>query len=483
MKLDRLDFFTEAGEKIDQWRSLEIQAENNIQDALAFIQTQNPPPRLELLRIESEKAYGRQEGPGAALFRGAPATGLKHVKLSRAPINILSLGLADLKSLILQHIPSTTAADIVTILTNSPTLITLRLAKFGDALLRNQPPTHEANPSPIHLPFLVDLELDDLPLPFLDFLLSNLAVPQLRSLQVIHKPLVIAQLLAPTTGNLNTTLTSVTSGARDYEIILSDGCKITIGGLVIHLKSELIHRAMDNVDENFGGLSDHLRGLGLADLPLHLTCRFYVPGLADLDWFTRKTNVISLTFSFGVQRDDDVNTVIALLSRPTPGRSPIWLLPQLEVFKIDVETKELRRLVVDMIKARHAAVPDSFLGAHGPVPKLYREIWLYHYGNYPLPSPLDEITIEVVQAAKGADVHWEVPKANVSDRMECNIFEKHRPRRAVLDTRASGEIIATPQTFDFNPNRTLTQGLLYPASQTSIAQVPYVTVAEAIAVT
>ncbi|KAG9023897.1 hypothetical protein FS837_005591 [Tulasnella sp. UAMH 9824] len=368
-----LDFFTKAGEKINQWRSLEIQA-GNMGEALAFIQTQNPPPNC-------------------------------------APINILSLGLAGLKSLILRNIPSATAADIVTILTNSPALISLRLANFVNALLREQPHTDKPNPSPIHLPFLVDLQLKDLPLPFLDFLLSNLAVPQLRSLQLIDKPSVIAQLLNLKTGNLSTTLTSVTSGTRNYEMFLYGGCKITIGGLLIQLTSEvgLRHHTMDNLGETFGRLSDHLRGLGLAELPLHLTFRSYVPVLSGLEWFTHKTNVTSLTFSCGVRRNDDLNTVMPLLGRPTSGPSPMWLLPQVEVFKIDLGTTELRRLVVDMIKERHDALPDP--GVQGTVPELLREIWLYHYGDCALPSPLEEIMTEVVRAAKGADVHWEVREA------------------------------------------------------------------------
>ncbi|KAG8958132.1 hypothetical protein FRC00_003022 [Tulasnella sp. 408] len=414
MKIDRwasLDFFTLAAEKIDQWRSLEIGA-RKMGEALAFIQTQNPPPKLEILRIDADNDYYPvQEGPGAVLFRGAPATQLKHVKLRRAPIHIPSLGLAGLKSLFLRHIPSATAADIVTILTNSPTLTTLRLAKFGDALLRNQPAPDDPNPSPIHLPFLVNLELEDLPLPFFGFLLSNLAVPQLRSLQVTDHPPEIVQLLALKTGNLNTTLTSVTSGARDYEILLNGDCKITIGGLVIRLASEtgLTHYSMDKVDETFGGLSDHLRGLCLADLPLHLECRYYLPVLSDLEWFTRKTNVTSLTFSCGARRYDAVNTVIPLLGRPTSRPSPFWPLPQVEVFNIELGSTELRRLVVDMIKSRHTAPQNP--GVLGMVPKLFREIWLYHCGDCPLPSPLAEIMTEVVQAAKGADVHWEWRKA------------------------------------------------------------------------
>ncbi|KAG8895343.1 hypothetical protein FRC00_007608 [Tulasnella sp. 408] len=388
------NFFNAAAEKIHQWRSLEIQAKN-LAPVLAFIQRQNPPTGLEILHVEFE--WNPMAAPVAVLFPGAPAMGLKHVTLIRAPIDILPLGSTGLKSLILREMPWATAEGIVTILTNSPTLTNLCLAQVG-LLTTNQP-----NPSPIQLPFLVDLELGDLPTPLLIFLLSNLAVPQLRSLQVTDEPSAIDQLLALKTGNLSTTLTSVTSGAQNYEMILHGGCEITIGGLRINLDSQ--GAAMNDLDQTFGGLSDHLKGLNLADLPVHLTYPFYSPVLSDLEWFTRKANVTSLAFVRKPWVDDDLDTVIPLLGQPTSGPSPIWLLPQLEVFKIDLGTAQLRCLVVYMIKARHAALPNS--GVHVTAPKLLREIWLYHYGECLLPSPSADTMAEVVQAAKGADVHWE----------------------------------------------------------------------------
>ncbi|KAG8895500.1 hypothetical protein FRC00_007397 [Tulasnella sp. 408] len=391
------DFFTAAAEKVHQWRSLEIQATNLAEVVLAFIQPQNPPPELEILHVEFE--WNPMAAPVAVLFPGAPAMGLKHVTLICAPIDILPLGSTGLKSLILRDMPWATAEGIVTVLTNSPALTNLCLAEVGLST------TDEPKLSPIQLPFLVDLELGDLPTPFLIFLLSNLAVPQLRSLQVTDEPSVIDRLLALKTSNLSTTLTSVTSGAQNYEMTLHGGCEITIGGLRISLDSQ--GAAMNDLDQTFGGLSDHLKGLNLADLPLHLTYPFYLPVPSDLEWFTRKANVTSLAFVRKPWVDDDMDTVIPLLGQPTSGPSPIWLLPQLEVFKIDLGTTQLRCLVVDMIKARHAALSDSSPGAHGTVPKLLREIWLYHHGECLLPSPLEDTMAEVVQAAKGADVHWE----------------------------------------------------------------------------
>ncbi|KAG8958130.1 hypothetical protein FRC00_003020 [Tulasnella sp. 408] len=400
------DFFGLTGNKIDQWRSLEIQASEDMEDALAFIQTQNLPPKLEILQVHYE--WDTPEAADAVLFRGTPATGLKHVELIRASINIPSLRLSGLKSLILRQIPSITAADIATILTNSPTLETLRLAQLNDAVLPTKPATGKPNysfHSPIQLPSLIELRLNGLPFHFLGFLLWNLVAPQLRMLEVIAKH-PIAQLLATDKSHLSTTLTSVTSGAREYEIGLYGGYEIITGGLRIVLTLPSVRGSMDDFKETFDRLSEQLRGLALEDLPLHIRFEYCEPGLSDLEWFTRRTNVTWLTFFNEQPRTQHIMDVIPLLGRPTSGPSPIWLLPQLEVFRIDLVSTKIRSLIVDMFKARHAALPDSFPDLRGAFPKHLKEVWLFHFSNYPMSSPLEEFLAEFAQAAKGADVYW-----------------------------------------------------------------------------
>lgn len=343
-------------------------------------------------------------------------TGLKHIELIGLPIDIPALRLSGLQSLILQHIPSITAADILTIVTNSPTLNTLCLAQLEDAILSTEPATGEPNHSfytPIQLPFLIKLRLADLPIPFLDFLLSNLAVPRLRFLDIVaEQP--IPRLLAVDRRRLNATLTSVTCGARDYEIMLYSGHEIIIGGLCITFTPQSVLGSpawllghMDDFKETFDRLSDHLAGLALADLPLHLTFQSCQPGLSELEWFTRKANVTWLSFSSGPFRNGDGMDVIPLLSQPTSGPSSIWLLPQLEVFETDLVSTKTQGQVVDMIKARDTAPLDSSPELHGAFPKLFKEIRLHSSVTWPVISCFEKFMPEVVQAVKGADVYWE----------------------------------------------------------------------------
>ncbi|KAG9046460.1 hypothetical protein FS837_004387 [Tulasnella sp. UAMH 9824] len=400
------DFFSLTGEKIDQWRSLEIQASEDMEEALAFIQTQNLPPKLEILHVQY--GWDTPETADAVLFRGTPAIGLKHVELTRAPINVRPLRLSGLKSLILRQVPSITAADIATILANSPTLKTICLAQLKDAVLPTKPATGKPNysfHSPIQLPFLIELKLDGLPFPFFGFLLWNLVVPQLRILEVIAKQ-PIAQLLATDKSHLNTTLTSVTSGAREYAIRLYGGYEIIIGGLCIILTLPSLRGSMDDFRGTFDQLSEHLGGLALEDLPLRLRFEYCEPGFSDLEWFTHRTNVNGLTLFNEPSRTQHMMDVIPLLGRPTSGPPPIWLLPQLEVFRIDLVSTEIRGLIVDMLKARHAVLPDSFPGERRASPKHLKEVWLFHFSEYPMSSPLEEFLAEFAQAVKGADVYW-----------------------------------------------------------------------------
>ncbi|KAG9020391.1 hypothetical protein FS837_008267, partial [Tulasnella sp. UAMH 9824] len=400
-------------EKIDQWRSLDIQA-SGLKATFDILRTQSPPPKLERLQVQ-DLGYTLERGD-VILFGGTPVNGLKHIELIGAPIDLSSLHLSCLKSLILWHIPSITAVEVITVITNSPTLNTLCLSRLEGAVLLTEPTSGEPNHSfhsPIQLPFLIKLELADLPFSFLDFLLSNLAVPQLRFLDVMaEQP--IPKLLPLDKHRLNTTLTSVTRGAQKYEIMLYSGHKIIIGGLCITFIPQSVLGSpawvlgpMEDFEETVDRLSGHLAGLALEDLPLHLTFESCQPGLSDLEWFTHKANVTWLTFSTEPFRNDGVMDVVPLLSRPTSGPSTIWLLPQLEVFEIRLASTKTQDQVVDMIKARHAAFLDSAPGLHRAFPRLFKKNRLYSVKSCPASSSLEEFMTELVRAVKEADVYWE----------------------------------------------------------------------------
>ncbi|KIO21009.1 hypothetical protein M407DRAFT_219439 [Tulasnella calospora MUT 4182] len=409
--IEASEFFSLTGKKIDQWRSLAIEADR-MEEALAIIRT-HKPPNLNLLSVASGR-YISSERVKIVLFGGAPATGLKHFKLIRAPIDIPSLHLSGLTSLLLQDIPSITAAEIITILNSSPTLKSLHLIGSDGMVPPTKPATDEplfSLTSPIQLAFLIDLKLHSLPLPLLNFLLSNFAVPQLHSFEVytIKAKQPVAQLLDVGMRHLKPALISLTSGAQEYNVTVSyiGKLEIAIRRLRIDLTSPVI--GIHRFHETFNWLSEHLEGVALADMPLHLTLTGWEPAPMFLEWFTHRTNVTWLTLSNETLGDIGYGLVdmIPLLGRPTSGPSPIWLLPQLEVFETDLACTESQRLIVNMVKARHAALPESSTGSYGALPTRFREIRLSDQGDKsPTLSSMETFMSEVIQAAEGAEVYW-----------------------------------------------------------------------------
>ncbi|KAG8914207.1 hypothetical protein FRC00_000525 [Tulasnella sp. 408] len=406
------EFFRLTGEKIHQWKSFTVKSET-VEEALALVQTQKPP-KLESLRVISGRKGNSIRGE-IILFGGDPSAGLKDIELRNVPVNLTALRLSGLKSLILKYIPSITTTEILELLANSPTLEVLHLSRLKGAVLPTQPATSEPSPSShsaIQLPSLIKMRLYYLPLDFLTFLLSTSAVPQLRSLRVgcrdIYRP--GAQLLDVIMRHLNQTLISITSGAQEYQVTVHtlSHYEITIRGLSIALIWESTGADMLHFQKTFNWLSDHLEGVDLEVIPLHLILEGDLPNLSCFEWFTRRTNVTRLTFSNHPDYEFNLPLAFQWLSRPPSMTSPIWLLPQLEFLDTDVACTRSQAHIVNTIKARHSAVPNSSEELGGArVPKRFREIRLDHNGYYfPMPEPLDNFMSEVVQAAEGADVYW-----------------------------------------------------------------------------
>ncbi|KIO21008.1 hypothetical protein M407DRAFT_10590 [Tulasnella calospora MUT 4182] len=407
------EFFSLIGQRIDQWRSLAIDADR-VEEALTIVQTQKPP-KLDLLYVKSGW-YTPSKTVEIVLFGGAPATGLKRIALIQAPINLPSLQLSGLESLHLQYIPSITAAVILPILNNSPTLKMLHLHALDSVLLPKKLAADEPHfsfISPIQLAFLTDLKLYHLPLSFLNFLLSILAVPRLRSLDVhtmkAKRP--VAQLLDVGMRHLKPVLISLAFGAQEYKVTVSymGKLEIVIGGLRIDLSSTAT--GIDPFQETFNWLSESLEGVALADKPLHLTLTGWDPVPKFLKWFTRRTNVTRLTLSNEVHKDSGYGLMemLPLLGRPTSGPSPIWLLPQIEAFETNLARADNQDLIVDMIKVRnaYAGLPESFPRLYGVPPKRFREIRVSHQGvNILTLSAMENFMSEVIRVAEGAEVYW-----------------------------------------------------------------------------
>ncbi|KAG8896090.1 hypothetical protein FRC00_006493 [Tulasnella sp. 408] len=412
-KIDQAEFFKVARERINQWNSLVVQAPRCMA-ALAVLRTQKPP-NLERLHLVASSYVTPLEGE-MVLFGGESAAGLKDVRLARVPIQIPSLHLAGLRALRLEGIPSVSAPEVITLITQSPALEILHMVVLKGAILPTESntgrPNLTSNP-PIQLPLLTTLGLTALSLPFLNLLLSILIMARLRCLNVGCKvdKQPAAEFLAVGMQHLVPLLRSMIVNSRTYKVVLSssDYYTICIGGLSITITFS--HFSMDHFQETHEWLSNHL-AIDLTNLPLHLTLEDGDPEISYLEWFTRRTNVTKLTVHRHYDVDTNIDLVIPLLGRPTssspPSPSPNWLLPQVDIVVANLVWREGNPDLVDMIQKRQSASEISSVGLDGPLLERLKEVWLSYAGRYPPgPPPMDEFLSDVVRVAGGADVYWE----------------------------------------------------------------------------
>lgn len=385
------------------------------ESALADLQTQNPP-RLEKLHVVAG-FHERQHIGEIDFFGGEPCPGLKDVRLVRIPFHPARLHLSGLKSLSLQGVESISPSDVITLITESPELETLDLARLSDTQVPPAKPTAgqsdlASNPS-IHLSLLIKLSLCHISPLFINFLLSTVAVPRLRFLEIEayldRDP--DSQLAAVSTNRLGPILRSITSNAQMCEVTLStfDKYTIHIGGLETTISFYSRELSMEHFQTTVDWLSGHLKTPPL-DLPLHLRLKNSRLQPSRLEWFTRHANVTKLTL-YKDARHSHPEAIIPFLGQPTlpPPSPPTWLLPGLEVLHTSLMETSGNSDIVDMLERRHvASMESSKAGVDYALPKRFREIWLVYGGRDDPRSPLDtEFMSKVVRVAGGADVYWE----------------------------------------------------------------------------
>ncbi|KAG9046456.1 hypothetical protein FS837_004383 [Tulasnella sp. UAMH 9824] len=413
-EIDITEFFKLVGDRVDQWSSLVVQS-SRFDSALAVLQTQKPP-KLKKLHIIASYITSRQEE--IVLFGRDLAAGLKDFRLTNVPIHLTPLHLTGLKALHLEGIRSATAAEVLSLITQSPALEILHLADLEDALPLTKPitghPDLASNP-PIQLTCLMELHLSALPLPFINLLLSIIIAPQMHhfhvSCNVIGSP--AAQFLAVGIQHQLPLLHSIAVISQAYEIVLSSdrAYMIRIGELTITINQLSSGNFMDHFQETYDWLSNHTE-IELADLPLHLKLADCDPEPSYLEWFTHRTNVTKLTLYTSPLFGTDLHRIIPFLGRPTSpspaSPAPTWLLPQMEIIVAE-DTFD----IVDMIEKRHSASQISLVGREGQLPKRFREIWLKApydpCGDEESPS-MEGYLLEVVRVAGEADVYWEGTK-------------------------------------------------------------------------
>ncbi|KAG9046457.1 hypothetical protein FS837_004384 [Tulasnella sp. UAMH 9824] len=412
---DQSKFFRLVRERVGHWDSLLVQSRRS-GAALAVLPTPKPP-NLRTLDVIARHNLPPPKGD-TVLFGGDPAVGLKNLRLTNVPIQLTSLHLTGLKALHLEGMPFLSATGAMMVISHSPTLEILHLARLKDAALLAEPSTSHpdlVSQPPIQLAFLIKLHISALPLPFLNLLLSILAVPQLRHFNVEcnvdERP--AARFLAVGIQHILPILRPIAAASQGYEAVLSvwGYYIICIGELTVTMTCSSIEFSMNHFQETYDWPSSHLE-IKLDDLPLHLNLHDCNPEPSYLEWFTQRKNTTKLTLYSNPWFGTSLEGIIPFLSRPTSSSpSPKWLLPQMTILVTNLVFDDRKSDIVDMIEKRHSVSPMSSAGVDGPLPTRFKQIWLTYGGRYPPgPPPMDEFLSEVVRVVGGADVYWEGKK-------------------------------------------------------------------------
>ncbi|KAG9048122.1 hypothetical protein FS837_000693 [Tulasnella sp. UAMH 9824] len=412
-KMHQIDFFNLVGERVNQWRSLVIETEER-ESAVVELRSRNPQ-KLEKLHLIVFGDFPSMTEE-MILSGGPPAAGLKDLRLTKVPIHLASLQLSGLKALHLEEIPSVPVMEIITIISQSPSLEILHLSRLTDLILPGQSTTGQPNiisDSRIHLPFLATLYLVALPPLFLNLLLPALVVPHLRHItvgcQLDEQP--VAQFLTVGMQHLCPSLNLITSHSQTYAVVLSSRgyYNIRIAKLTLTITFDTA-LSLDHFQETFDWLSSHL-DIGLPDLPLHLTLEDCNPDPSLLEWFTLRANVTELSLQRRRSRDivSKLESIIPFLGRPTSPPSSIWLLPHVQVFRTNLVGSDGSPEIVEMIENRHSATcGPQFPGLDRALPGRFREIWLaFGVMQYRRPPPNHTFLSAVVRVAEGADLYWQ----------------------------------------------------------------------------
>ncbi|KAG8942479.1 hypothetical protein FRC04_003647 [Tulasnella sp. 424] len=425
-KINQTQFFQLVRGKLNQWRSFVVES-REWRSALDDLRTQKPP-KLDKLHVTATQHH-REEDKEIVLFGGGPTTGLKDVRLAYVPISPAPLRLSGLKSLRLQGMPWVSAVEVIAIITQSPGLEILELGSLKGAVL----PTDEtsgqlnfASSSPIKLASLIELNLRYMHLSFVSYLVLTVAFPQLRSLRVEcglgENP---AVQLGETAGlnRLNPSMNTVASSARICKVTLSGWgyYVIGIGGLDI-----IVWRtggfSLDRFLETFTWLSGHLKQ-SLHNLPLHLDLDNHDPEPSCLEWFTRRTNVITLSLYSDLFFGSRLGCLIRIISPPIspPPSSSTWLFPKVEVLRTNCVGIVENIKIVDMIGRRQSASRGSFgAGVNEALPKrLKRASCCMNERLKDTPSP---VLSEISQRNARPQPHPSDPAAPLHERLPLEIF-------------------------------------------------------------
>ncbi|KAG9013425.1 hypothetical protein FRB90_006071 [Tulasnella sp. 427] len=409
--INRPTFFRLAGERIGHWKSLSVYLSgySGSWDVILNDLETRTAPRLEELLLHG--GYVMEERMDqVTLFGGASApASLKKLSLSHIAIDIAALHLRGLKSLNLHAIPEITSLRLFEIMVESPHIEAMELNHISSLTGSIQSDSDRHRYSNISLSHLTHLAVVDLPISFLNLLLSTIQLPTLRTMEldceIQSQP--TSQLLSVGLRHQVSTLAAIVSGAQNYKVTLCSHnyYQITIGGFDITFFMDVL--SMDHFQECFDWISKFV-GVPLKELPLELDLDDCDPEPSYLEWFSRRTNATKLRLYSDPYCGTPLERIIPYLGRPTLVTPVIWLVPRVEILTTNLVWHEGNLDIVEMLERRYSTQDHPELAAPTP----FREIRLSYggKGSSGWPHVNQEFMAEVARIAQGADVYWEGQK-------------------------------------------------------------------------
>ncbi|KAG8905659.1 hypothetical protein FRC01_008274 [Tulasnella sp. 417] len=336
-------FLAAFSEKVSHWRSVKLSFEA-LPTSFGGLQT-SACHSLEKLNLTWDGWEPGLSTSRLTLFDGGPApTGLKDLFLWGTPVELTPMGLSKLSSLVLVDVPYIAMDDILFILLNSPTLITLDLRGLGDLGF----PEHI-----VGLPVLLESLFActfHLPIRLIRFLLSAIHAPSLRRLELgvtceMEDDFDGSSIFSPPVSEFEPTLTKLLSTAGHIEVTFDDlDLSITFGGLKIFLESSGVDsegpQYLRNVLDSLMGYSG---GEGTGPR-IHMHLDAVDPTIEELLIFNKSPAVERLTLSEQFGSDSIPKSAVEALGTPAAPGLGGWLFPELEVIDWNVNLDVLDKL-------------------------------------------------------------------------------------------------------------------------------------------
>ncbi|KAG8933135.1 hypothetical protein FRC00_013555 [Tulasnella sp. 408] len=364
-----------VSEKASRWRSVEFDFDWPLPASFGGLQTSacHSLEKLSLIWDDTNTT-----GSKFTLFDGGPAPdALKDVSFWGVPANLAPMRLSKLSSLILRNVPYVQMDDLLSILRNSPELITLDLRER-----RSLHPSGGSVGLPIILGSLTACTFE-LSILSIRVLLSAIRAPSLDHLKLIFDMeffLPDSSAFSPPVPEFGPSLKRILSTAKCIKLHFRySQFSLTFGGLKIVLKF-LDMEGIEYLRDVLDSLMDYSGEKG-KDLKLHLDFSGVGPTIAVLQIFNSCPPVEQLTLFKGLGNEFIPIQTIKALGTPITTSPHGWLFPELEIICWEIGLGG----VGELEKALHAryVLPESTRQTNERQhPHLVKEIRFFSESNH-----------------------------------------------------------------------------------------------------